>query len=260
MPNNELAAWAVSLDRPLIIAHRGASAYYPENTLPAIEEAIRMGADMVEVDVQLTADQVPVIAHDYNTARTSVNRGYISQMQWKELQHLDVGSWFHSRFSDARIPILDQVLDLCKNKLPINLEVKCRERNPEKLRERLAILINFVAEHQMENSVLFSGFDSRVSDIVKSLNSHIATAVLYSPLRWKRILPSRLTRNFHADFFHCSWRQHGKRWQEDLDTYNIPVNVYTVNQISTYSRMKALGVTGVFTDRPDVLRKYENSD
>ena len=254
---SELVEWFYAFPRPVIIAHRGASAYYPENTMPAIKSAMEAGADMIEVDVQMSADEVPVIAHDPDLERTAFLKKRISDLSWEQLQQIDVGSWFHPRFAEIRILSLQQLLRMCAHSMPLNLEVKFQYGSRAAMERAIKKVLTEVCEHEMNHKVIISGFDHKVASMVKKNDSHIATAILYNPINWKRALPSRLVENSRADFFHCSWKQYGKQWQQDLENHHIPVNVYTVNQTTTYKRMRELGINGVFTDRPDMLIKYE---
>ncbi len=259
MQKLHIVEWFQSFTRPVIIAHRGASAYFPENTLPAIEAAIEYGSDMVEVDIRMTADGVPVISHDSNLQRTANRKENIADLTWKQLQQVDVGSWFHSRYDELRVLSLRQFLEVCEGQIPANLEIKFHFRESPKLKDALKMVMEELAYFKMEDQVVISGFNRNISAIVKSLKPEVASAVLHNPLQWKRVLPSRVVKNYNADFFHCSWRQFGKSWQQDLQKHHIPINVYTVNQTVTYMRMRELGVCGVFTDRPDMLLKLEKS-
>ena len=114
----------------LILAHRGASGYAPENTWPAFKLAREMGANGIETDVQLSKDGVPVLVHDTNLDRTSDGTGPVADLTWDELARLDAGSWLDARFAGERIVRLDEFLDWCfpdpllAGDLMICLEVK----------------------------------------------------------------------------------------------------------------------------------------
>lgn len=97
---------------PLIIAHRGASALAPENTLAAFRSAIDIDADGVELDVQLSKDGVPVVIHDLTLRRTAQRPGRVADLTAAELGKIDVGSWFNAKFSGETVPSLGQVLEL----------------------------------------------------------------------------------------------------------------------------------------------------
>ena len=95
----------------LIFAHRGASGYAPENTIPAFELARTMGAGGIETDVQITADGVLVLVHDSKVDRTTDGAGNVADLTWAELSALDAGSWFDARFAGERIVRFDAFLD-----------------------------------------------------------------------------------------------------------------------------------------------------
>src|SRR5687767_9081442 len=99
------------ISTPLIIAHRGASASAPENTIAAFRAAIEQGADGVELDVQLTSDAVAVVFHDRTLRRTTGHRERLATIDGARLRSFDCGTWFGSAFSSERIPTLVEVLD-----------------------------------------------------------------------------------------------------------------------------------------------------
>ena len=114
-----------------ITAHRGSSLAAPENTLSAVQAAIDDLADSVEIDVQLSRDGVVVLGHDASLKRVAgVNRP-ISALNWEELQKLDVGSWFSKSYEGTRIPALSEVLELCSQKIGLNIEIKYVGKNSE---------------------------------------------------------------------------------------------------------------------------------
>src|SRR6266704_6290544 len=115
---------AAPLRRPLRIAHRGASARAPENTLAAFAEAVRLGANAIELDVHLTADGVPVVIHDGTVDRTTNGRGEVAAMTLKDLRRLDAGAWFSSRFRGERIPTLEESLEFARGRCAMNVEIK----------------------------------------------------------------------------------------------------------------------------------------
>jgi len=108
----------------LNIAHRGASAYAPENTRAAFELAIAMGADMIETDVQLTSDGVLVLFHDMTVARTSDASGPVGDFSLDELRTLDIGSWYGPQFAHERILTLSEMLAEFLPRIPLVLEIK----------------------------------------------------------------------------------------------------------------------------------------
>ncbi|MGI8642109.1 MAG: glycerophosphodiester phosphodiesterase [Pyrinomonadaceae bacterium] len=123
-------------NQPLIIAHRGASAFAPENTLAAFRKAIEDGAEGIEFDVRLAKDGVPVVFHDAKLRRIGQKKGRVSSFTSQELQNLDVGSWFNlknpkkanHKFSAEFVPTLAQLLEFLDGyKGLIYIELKCKE-------------------------------------------------------------------------------------------------------------------------------------
>lgn len=108
-----------------LIAHRGASAHAPENTLAAMREAKRRGAEWVEIDVKLTRDQRPVIIHDDTVDRTTNGHGLVAGLTFEEIRRLDAGSWFAPEFAGERIPTLAELLEtVLEQDLSLQLELK----------------------------------------------------------------------------------------------------------------------------------------
>lgn len=109
---------------PLCWAHRGHSAAFPENTMPAFEAAAAAGADGVELDVTLSADGRLVVIHDATLDRTTDGHGPVSALPWGELARLDAGSWFGPQFAGVRLPLLEEVLEVVGRRVLVNIEIK----------------------------------------------------------------------------------------------------------------------------------------
>ena len=110
----------------MVIAHRGASAYAPENTLAAFDLALRMGAPHIELDVHLSADDQVVVIHDDTLDRTTNGTGPVSDHTLEALRALDAGSWFGPEFAGQRIPTLAETLDFCGKRAHLHIEIKGR--------------------------------------------------------------------------------------------------------------------------------------
>lgn len=112
-----------------VIAHRGASDRFPENTLIAFQEALEQGADGVECDVHLTADGEVVVIHDSTVDRTTDGSGVVAEMTLAQIEQLDAGSWKHGRFAGQRVPTLHQVAELVRDRAQLFIEL--RGHSPE---------------------------------------------------------------------------------------------------------------------------------
>jgi glycerophosphoryl diester phosphodiesterase len=131
----------------IVIAHRGASSYAPENTFAAFDLAIRMGVHHIELDVEATSDGHIVVIHDDTVDRTTDGSGPVTNHTLAALQALDAGSWFGARFAGERIPVFDEVLDRYKGRVHIHTEIKGRAPY---LSQRTADLVR---QHDMVDQV-----------------------------------------------------------------------------------------------------------
>ena len=242
-------------DRFTIIAHRGASAYYPENTPASFEGAVALGADMVELDVQLTSDGEVVVFHDEKISRCTNGRGRVADHTLAALKKLDAGSWFDKKFRDEKIPTLVEVLHLCRERIAVNIEVKTEAVADDVSGGIEEKCLRIVDQAGMRGHVVFSSFDSRAILHLKAIDGAAPVAVLYEKKHYGLKLPSAIVRSLHADAFNCSQRELGKIWLADLTHHDIPVNVYTVNEEKKMRRWLALGIDGIFTNHPDVLKR-----
>jgi glycerophosphoryl diester phosphodiesterase len=111
-------------EKPLVIAHRGASAHAPENTVPAVAKAVEMNADAIELDVQATRDEVPVCFHDVRLDRITGSTKRVKKLTAAELAELDAGAWFGEEFKGTAIPTLEDALAAAGDKLVV---LKLRE-------------------------------------------------------------------------------------------------------------------------------------
>jgi glycerophosphoryl diester phosphodiesterase len=142
--------------RPLISAHRGASSLAPENTLAALDAAWRAGADLAEIDVQLTLDGQVVLMHDRRVDRTTNGSGLLKDHTLADLRRLDAGSWFDPRFAGERVPTLAEVLEWSRGRLGLLVEIK---NYPYREMPLVARTLELVEAHRAEAFVVLAGFD-----------------------------------------------------------------------------------------------------
>lgn len=138
----------------MVIAHRGASSYAPENTLAAFDLALQMGVRHIELDVALTSDSHTVVIHDDNVDRTTNGRGLVTSHTLAALRELDAGSWFGAQFESERIPAFDELLARYNGRVHIHTEIKGKSPS---LSQRTADLIR---KHGMEGQVTITSFQS----------------------------------------------------------------------------------------------------
>ena len=150
-----------------VIAHRGASAYAPENTFAAFDLALEMGCNHIELDVRLTRDSQVVVSHDDTVDRTTNGSGRVEELLLEEIQKLDAGSWKDARFAGERVPTLEEVLAKYRGQAHLHIELKAGHPS---LAEKVAKLVQ---PQQAERSATIVSFDSEmlkeVSEMAPSL-------------------------------------------------------------------------------------------
>jgi glycerophosphoryl diester phosphodiesterase len=142
---------------PLALAHRGQRATFPEQTLDAYEEAIRLGADGIETDVQRTRDGRLAMLHDLTVDRTTNGHGAVAAMDWADVRELDAGSWRGERFTRARIPSLEETIELVVG-AGLLLCVEIKGTAPEAPRTARAVA-RLIRERRLLDQVFISSFD-----------------------------------------------------------------------------------------------------
>jgi glycerophosphoryl diester phosphodiesterase len=234
----------MSSPKIMAIAHRGASAYAPENTVAAFDEAVRLAAPAVEFDVRLTADGVPVVLHDATLDRTTSGNGPITAHEWNDLLRLDAGSWFHRRFAGTRIPSLEEALiAIGPSALPI-IELKALI-DP-------ALLESLLQKHQLLDDALVISFDLAPLRAVRLHTPKISLGLLVE--EWS---PTLIDTALGVDASHLilDTALLGPERIADIESAGLEVWTYTANDVATIAACASLGVTGIITDRPDLIRR-----
>lgn len=231
------------------IAHRGYSGRYPENTMLAFQKAWEAGCDGIELDVQLTKDDIIVIMHDERIDRTSDGEGFIRDYTYEELFSFDCSFKFKGQYGINKIPTLEEYLAWVKpTGLFTNIELKNSVYYYTKLEDKV---IAMVKRFEMEEKVMFSSF-SNVSVLkCKKLMPGIKMGFLTeTPIGNAGFYTSEYgIEAYHPDL---SWLT--KEEVDDCKKHNVAVNVWTVNKEEDMKKMLDWGVDGVFTNEPEVLR------
>jgi glycerophosphoryl diester phosphodiesterase len=246
---------------PLVIAHRGASGLVPENTCLALTTAIALGADMVEVDVQLSRDGYPVIFHDWHLARARCSAQYsrkalktlrIGDLKLKDLKHLDVGSWKHRKFAGLPIPTLVEVLSLCGGKIALNLEVKIPSPDGDDARVRHTMIDQLgeaLTSYPFPESVLISSFDEEVLELARAVFPTGRLGILPQQAGLPATL--RLADRLNAFSVHLRCASIRPAIVKSIRENGMRLFAYTTDRTHTFKRLMAAGVDGIFTNFPD---------
>lgn len=236
----------------LVIAHRGASAYAPENTMVAFELAVRQGADMLELDVLQSADGVLVVFHDDTTERWDGRKRLAAGCTLAELQQLDIGG--------ERVATLAEVAAFARERsVRLNVELKGAGFG--------AAAAQLLRAERMDELVLLSSFDERALHEFAAASPHIPRAYLMGNETWRpdvrlrEAWPFGALRRVGAAAWH-PWVDlpFVRRLIPRVRKAGYQVNVWTVDDPAVMADLIALNVDGIITNKPDVQRRLGNGD
>ena len=240
---------------PWVVAHRGDSAHFPENSLSAFRSAISKGADLIELDLCLSRDRVPVVIHDRTLERTTNGNGAVAEMDFSQLRKLDCGSWLDLRFREERLPSLKEVLQLVSGQICLNIEIKgsAYEARPgeDGIESQVCQLVYGLG---CADQVVVSSFEHRVLDRIRGVPESLPVApLLEGPASAEEII--RLVRKHHAFSCHVNERHLGPELAEELGKEGIVLLAYTVNNEQRIRELADWGISGIITNDPGSMRK-----
>ncbi|NLN18800.1 MAG: glycerophosphodiester phosphodiesterase [Firmicutes bacterium] len=229
-----------------VVAHRGFSGKYPENTLRAFREALVLDVDTVEFDVRLTKDNELVLIHDPTVDRTTNGQGRVEEMTLAEIKELDAGSWMSPEFTGERIPTLAEALDLLGGRVRLNIHLK-------PLAATGAILVERVIEELKQRRLFdqcFIACDEETLVLAKEICPEVDICNLS-----KKPLETYVSRSLAIG---CRILQPGNRdvtrqLIEEAHRHDMEVNPFYADDEEEMRRLIDCGVDGILTNRPDVL-------
>ena len=225
----------------LRIGHRGAAGHEPENTLRSFERAIELGADMVELDVQVCGTGELVVIHDETVDRTMDGYGPVKGMPFEELRALDAGK-------GERIPTLDEALALLEGRAGVNVELKSLESAGPAHESVLDALGR--PGWRMEN-ILISSFHLGELTEMRKLSDEVRVGVLVSGDPREVLEFAELAGAYSIN---PNYRRTSGEFVEEAHGMGLKVFVWTVNEPGDIERMKGLGVDGIISDYPDRIQ------
>lgn len=238
------------MDYPRIIAHRCGGALAPENTLAGLRIAARLGCHGVEFDAMLAADGVPVVIHDETLQRTTSGRGRVAGMDSAAFVRLDAGGRHHPAFAGEPAPTLDEVLHLCAT-LGLWANVEIKPSAGQDLETGRVVARHAAAA---AGKILLSSFSAIALGAAAAEAAQLPRALLVEaiPGDWReRVAESG------ALALHCSARALSAEVAQAVRAAGFPLACYTVNRRDEAERLFALGVSAIFTDRPDLWVERE---
>jgi glycerophosphoryl diester phosphodiesterase len=227
-----------------VTAHRGAKHEAPENTIPAIERAITLGADWVEIDVQLTSDHQVIVAHDRDFVRVAGSPRRAEESDLAEIRELDVGAWFAAEFEGVRAPTLDEVLETARGRVRVNIELKYY--TPD--RGLAAAVIEAVERHDMADEVTLMSFE----------HERIAEARVLRPDWRMGVLVAVALGNalrLDADFYAVPPSLASRGFIRAARRRGREVHVWTVEDPVRISAMMSRGADNLYTGETAVVRR-----
>ncbi|MEC9094502.1 MAG: glycerophosphodiester phosphodiesterase family protein [Planctomycetota bacterium] len=229
-----------------ICAHRGASDTHPENTLAALQEAIRLGAQMIEFDVALTRDQQLVLMHDSTVDRTTNGTGEVASLTQAELKKLDAGLWKHARFRGERIPTLDEALAVMPQTVWLNVHLKGGAGLAEKVARKI------VAAKRLHQA--FLACDSKAGLAAKKIHPKIK--ICNMERQANSLQYAKETIRMNADFIQLlGGQQVDPSTTELLRKNKIRINYCCANDEGKVSLLFKSGVEFPLVDRVSAMLK-----
>jgi glycerophosphoryl diester phosphodiesterase len=234
--------------RPLCIAHRGASAYAPENSLMAFEKAAEMQADMVEIDLRLTADNVVVVSHDDTLMRVFGVASAIADLTFDQLQAA-IPAGFEP------IPTFEKVAEVCARlKLGLYLDIKSMNR------QAAADVLETLARHGLQSYSIFGSFRPDWIADLKAQDSTLLTSILFGSLN---VDPVLLAQAIHCDYVHPCWERAAPQpyklltveWMKRVRDAGLGIICWHEERPEEMAALRDQGVDGICSDTPDVLYK-----
>jgi glycerophosphoryl diester phosphodiesterase len=242
---------------PIVVAHRGASGYAPENTMAAIKKAITMGVDMIEIDVQLSKDNEVVLMHDLTVDRTTNGKGKVRDLYLEEIKKLDAGKWFSSEFSGEKVPTLEEVIQAINGQCKLLIEVKRVKSKKLEIENKIVQLIN---KYNAYNWCIVQSFETQVIKNIQALDKSIECHKLVTmnisvlPLHIdSRIKTGTIYKYKNVQSINPYFKMLNKRKVKKIHSYGQKVITWTVNEPEDMKRMIEMGVDGIITNYPDRL-------
>jgi len=222
-----------------ITAHRGSSKRSPENTFASTKLSIDEGADYVEIDVQLTKDKVLVLQHDATMKRTAGKDLVVTQSTYDQLKGLDIGSWFDPKFSGERIAKLQEIMDMSRDKIKLNIEVKA-DKTAE---ETTKAIVKLIEKNDFYDHCIVTSLNGKVLELVESINPKIKTGFImyYGFGDFEKL---------NVDIFSVEEGVVTPQFISKARKLNREVHVWTVNDEESAKKYMYMGVDGILTDYP----------
>lgn len=257
----------------MVIAHRGWSGSYPENTLLAVQKAMHLGCPMIEFDVLLSRDRKLLVFHDTNLERTSNGKGVFAERNCKELRLLDAGSWFHSKFKNTPIPSLEEILAHANSRVIYNIEIKLEAWEEEEHEDNVEYqIIDCVKKYKLEKQVLISCFQWEALQRIRKRAPELKRALLYrqdiksifpefkTPFLYAQSLDSLKIESIKKEYLcyaiHPYYFELSHNFVKQCHRLGLRVFTFTANSYQEMEACLHANVDGIFTNHPQRLFQF----
>lgn len=243
----------------LLIAHRGASAIAPEHTLASYQLAMGMGADYIEIDLQMTKDDVLVALHDDIVDRTTDGSGKVAEMDLADIKKLDAGSWFNAEKPDRardeyvgiQVPTLEEIFTTFGDSANYYIEAKEPGKSEEMEENLLELLDQFelLEESHPEGKVIIQSFSADSLTAIHQLDGDIPLIQLMDDL--EQVIPSPETFELYREYavgIGVSHRKADEAYIAAAREAGLLVHPFVVDKLAEGKKLKSLGATGIFTN------------
>lgn len=234
----------------LVIGHRGAAAYAPENTMASFNKALALGCRFIEFDVMLSADGEPFIIHDDSLKRTTNGSGEVGLVMADYLNSLDAGTWFSKRFSGEKLPHLRDVIQwLIFTNMHANIEIK---PYPGKAEETTVAILSHINRYWPQNKPLplLSSFEHEALTLCRTLAPEMPIGLLFH--EWEKNWLKK-ARDLECYSIHCNRRILTQSRVKEIKDAGYKLFAYTVNSKRQAKKLMDWGLDAVFSDYPDLL-------
>ena len=230
----------------LIVAHRGISSLYPENTLIAFKEAMKLGVDMIELDVHQTRDGKLVVIHDDSLDRTTNGKGKVNQITLKEIKKHSAGKWFSKKFEKEKIPLLGEVFEMVKNK-KIKLLIEIKQVGVEKS------LLNLIKRYKIFDNVICGSFYLESIVRIRKLSPAIPTAFITDSLNLERMKKTLLREGINIVAINFS--NLSSSLLKSYHASGFVVDAWTIDDRGDMKKNLDMGLEMITTNYPQRLKK-----
>lgn len=236
---------------PKVISHRGGAARYPENTLAGFRRTVEIGADGVEFDVHRCASGELVVIHDDDLQRTTNGVGLIKESSWSEIKRLSAGRWFGDKFTDEKVPLLSEVLEVFQDSnLIINIEIKNTPMGYPDIEDDL---LEALSGYSKRDNILVSSFDHQFLKRLREKDDLLQIGVLCAAMLLNPgEYAAQLGAKYYINAFDCLLPEA----VSEAQSLGLQVVAWTLNNPRDWAQAIQCEVDAIVTDDPEYLQGW----